>query len=247
MSASNIEIAEIDRVEIAVEPWVWEFARVRRDEIDRNFARRREARPALWNDRVLLLHRYTVSDGVLRGACFETDYASFLAWRDWDFPDAAVFNIFASAALRSADGAFLVGEMAPTTASAGYVYFPCGTPDLEDIGSDGALDLDGSVRRELMEETGLEIGELDAGPGWTLVHERGFLSLMKRLTARENAEAFRARIMRNIAKQLQPEFCDVRIVRGRSDLEARMPQFLVAYLEDVWRSGDRTSLMRGHR
>jgi len=236
---SKIQIADISRADVAFEHWTWEFARARRDEIERNFAQRRTERPTLWNGRAVLLHRYAIGDGVLRGACFETDYASFLAWRDWNFPDAAVFNIFASAALQSADGAFLVGEMAPTTASAGQVYFPCGTPDPEDIGADGALDLDGSVRRELAEETGLEIGALDAAPGWTMVHDRGYLGLMKRLTARQNAEELRARIMSNIAGQTQPEFCDIRIVRGRADLDPRMPRFMVAYLEDVWRQETR--------
>ncbi len=47
--------------------------------------------------------------------------------------DAGVFNVFAAAALRAADGAYLLGEMAPSTAAAGQLYFPCGTPDPEDI------------------------------------------------------------------------------------------------------------------
>jgi 8-oxo-dGTP pyrophosphatase MutT (NUDIX family) len=233
--APKIEIYPIDRVEIAVEAWPWEFARARRDEIDRSFVERQREGPTLWNGRVLLLHRYAVRDGVLQGACFETDYASFLAWRDWGFPDANVFNIFAAAALQSADGAFLVGEMGPSTASAGLVYFPCGTPDPEDITPHGALDLAGSVSRELLEETGLDIAELAAEPGWTMVHDRGFMALMKRLRARENAEEFRARIEANLVKQAGPEFCDIHIVRGRADLDYRMPRFVVAYLEEAWR------------
>jgi|HubBroStandDraft_1064217.scaffolds.fasta_scaffold10074_7 8-oxo-dGTP pyrophosphatase MutT (NUDIX family) len=232
---ANIEIAEIDRVEIAVEPWSWQFAFARRDEIDRNFARRQSEGSAIWNGRVLLLHRYVVRDGVLQGACFETDYASFLAWRDWGFPDAGVFNVFGSAALQSADGAFLLGEMGPSTASAGSVYFPCGTPDPDDISAEGTLDLAGSVSRELLEETGLEIAALDVRPGWIMVQDRGFLNLMKLLTARQNAEEFRARIMHNLAAQARPEFCDIRIVRGPADLDHRVPRFLVAYFEKAWR------------
>ena len=233
--ASKIEIYPIDRVEIAVETWPWEFARVRRDEIDRSFVERQRQGPTLWNGRVLLLHRYAVRDGVLHGACFEIDYASFLAWRDWGFPDANVFNIFAAAALQSADGAFLVGEMGPSTASAGSVYFPCGTPDPEDISAEGTLDLAGSVGRELLEETGLDIATLVAEPGWTMVHDRGFMALMKRLRTQENAEEFRARIKANVARQARPEFCDIHIIRGRADLDHRMPRFVVAYLEEEWR------------
>ena len=173
----DTEIIELDRVEIAVEPWAWEFAHARRAEIDRHFASRQRERPALWNGRVLLVHRYGVDRGVLRGACFETDYASFLAWRDWDLPDAGVFNVFAAAALQAADGAYLVGEMAPSTATAGQLYFPCGTPDPVDITAGGTLDLAGSLARELLEETGIDIATLDAAPGWCLVRDRGYLAL----------------------------------------------------------------------
>ena len=235
MSSGATEIFELDRVEIAVEPWSWEFAIGRREEIDRHFASRRRERPALWNGRVLLLNRYTIRDGVLRGACFETDYASFLAWRDWNLPDSSVFNVFAAAALRAADGAYLVGEMAQSTAGAGQLYFPCGTPDLQDIGVGGVLDLAGSLSRELLEETGIDIGTLAAEPGWTLVRDRGFVALMKRLTARQNSQELHSRIMRHLASEAQPEFYAIRVVRGRADLDPRMPRFLVAFLEKVWR------------
>src|SRR6516164_11744988 len=90
-----------------------------------------------------------------RVAAASTDYASFLAWRDWGCPTVDVFNIFAAAALQSADGAFLLGRMAPSTSAAGQWVFPSGTPDPDDINSTGSLDLVGNVGRELFEETGL--------------------------------------------------------------------------------------------
>ena len=234
MLPEMIEIHSIDRVEVAVSSWDWDFAKSRRAEIDHHFAARQRARPALWNGRVLLLNRYVVTDGVLRGACFETDFASFLAWRDWDFPNPGVFNIFAAAALQSADGAYLVGEMAPSTAAAGQIYFPCGTPDPRNVGG-GKLDLDDSLRCELLEETGIEIATLDVVPGWNFLRDRGFLALMKRITARENADALRSRIMRNLENDSQPEFCDIHIVRGPGDLDPRMPRFVTAFLAAVWR------------
>lgn len=233
-SGVDIEIIEFDRAEIAVEPYSWPFAVDRRAEIDRHFASRQGAPGALWNGRVLLLNRYTIHDGTLRGACFETDFASFLAWRDWNFPDPTVYNVFAAGALRTADGAYLVGEMAPHTASAGALYFPCGTPDPADI-ANGTLDLAGSLRRELREETGIDSSALEAEPGWTLVRDRGFLGLLRQLTAREGADELRARIMRYLASEADPELSDIRIVRGPGDLDPRMPGFVVAFLEKVWR------------
>ena len=84
---------------------------------------------------------------MLRGASFETDYASFLAWRDWGCPGVGVFNVFAAAALQSAAGAFLLGQMAPFTSSAGRWVFPCDTPNRDDISSAGMLDLCLMIRR----------------------------------------------------------------------------------------------------
>jgi len=235
-----LEIAPLERAEITVEPWEWEFAVKRRAEIDRHFAARRRQQPALWNGRVLLLKDYRIANGVLSGSSFETDFASFMAWRDWDFPDRSVFNVFAMAAVRAADGGYLLGEMADYTASAGFLYFPCGTPDPEDV-AEGMLDLDGSARRELFEETGIDIGTLAARPGWTLVRERNFLALIKQATFAEDAGKLRARVMRHLASGAQPEFSDIRIVRGRADLAAEMPLFAVAFLESVWREEARGS------
>jgi 8-oxo-dGTP pyrophosphatase MutT (NUDIX family) len=223
------EISTLDRVEIVVESWRWEFAHARAAEIAGHFAARQRERPALWNGRVLLLHRFAVENGVLRGASFETDYANFLAWRDWGCPDAGVFNVFAAAALQAADGAFLVGRMAPFTSIAGQWLFPCGTPDPKDVRA-GMLDLAGSARRELFEETGLEIGAMQAQPGWTLVRDSGFIALLKRVTVNESAEDLRARIARYLAREAQPEFSELRILRGIADIDPDMPRFLQTYL-----------------
>jgi hypothetical protein len=233
--AQALEIIPIDRVEIALEPWSWEFAVKRREEIERHFADRQRERPAIWNGRVILLNRYEIEGGLLRGASFETDFASFLAWRDWGCPDATVFNVFSVAALQAADGAYLVGEMADSTASAGQLYFPCGTPDPKDISAKRTLDLARSVSRELLEETGIDIATLAAEPGWCLVRDGGFIAVLKRLTAPQSAEALRSRIMRFLANERQPEFSDLHIVRGSGDLDPRMPAFVVAFLENVWR------------
>jgi hypothetical protein len=235
--APDTEIVELDHVEIAVAPWRWEFAHQRREDIERHFAARQREQPALWNGRVLLINRYAIEKSVLRGSSFETDYASFLSWRDWGLPDAGVFNIFAAAALRSADGAYLVGRMAPSTSVAGQWLFPCGTPDLKDVSAAGMLDLAGSVGRELFEETGLDIGTFKAEPGWTLVRDGGFIALMKRLVAGESAETLRARIVRHLAKEAQPEFSDIRFLRSVADVDLAMPRFLTAYLARVIAAG----------
>jgi hypothetical protein len=232
---AHCEVFELDRADIAVEPFSWRFAAEQRDDIDRFFAELQRQRPGVWNGRVLLLSRYAMAGRVLRGACFETDYASFITWRDREFPDPTVYNFFAAAALRSADGAYLLGEMASYTAGAGRTYFCCGTPEPDDIGTGGAVDLDDNLSRELLEETGIAIEELDAEPGWTLVHDRCFLGFMKRLTARDDADTLRERIRRHIASEKHPELADMRIVRGPADIDSRMPPSVAAFLQRQWR------------
>ena len=231
--APLVEIVPVERVEITVAPWQWEFAVKRRAEIDAHFAVRQQRQP-LWNGRVILLKDYRIENGMLSGSGFETDFASFVAWRDWNFPDRDVFNVFAMAAVRAADGGYLLGQMADHTASAGFLYFPCGTPDLEDV-SDGKLDLEGSAARELFEETGTDITTLAAEPGWSLVREQNFIALIKRLTSAENAQQLRTRILYYLASGTHSELSDIRVVSGRGDLTAQVPAFVAAFLESVWR------------
>ncbi len=233
-STTDIEITALDRTEIVLEPWSWRFASERRNEIGRHFAEVQRRRAGVWNGRILLLQRYAIAGAVLRGACYQADYASFCAWRDWGFPDTAVYNVFAAAALRSADGAFLVGEMASSTANAGLITFPCGTPEPADLDSAGGLDLVANLGRELLEETGIDIGELQAGLGWIMVRDRGYLALLKQVTSQSSADDLRARIMRHLAREQRPEFVDIRTVRSPADFHPRMPHFVTAYLRDFW-------------
>lgn len=224
----------VDRLSFELDPRIWAFAAERRAEIDAHFATRRRERPSLWNGDVLLLADHTLNGEALRGRYFKTDFASFLAWRDWNFPDPAIRNCYAQAALRGADGAFLLGVMAGHTANAGQIYFPSGTPDASDV-IDGAVDLEASLWRELAEETGLTEKDLAPQPGWLAVFVGIRIALTKVLQARENAEALRARILRNIATQQSPELSDIRIVRGPDDLDSRIPASVTAALAHLWR------------
>jgi len=156
-----------------------------------------------------------------------------MAWCQWDFPDPGVYNFYAAAALRAADGAYLVGEMALHTAGAGERYFPSGTPEPTDTMDGRVVDLHANLCRELLEETGIAIAELEEAPGWLLVRDRNYLALMKQVTAHQNADELRNRIIRFLEKESQPEFSDIHIVRSRSDLDSRIPIWAIGYLEAV--------------
>ncbi len=228
-----VEVAELDFV---VEPKRWPFAETERAAIAAHWAALREAKPALFNGRILLLGARDLSPGAdgalrLKGAYFEADYADFIAWRDFGFPGEPVSNCFSMAALRSADGAFLLGEMAAHTANAGRTYFPAGTPDPSDV-FDGRVDLDASARRELKEETGLAAEDADVRPGWTVVMDGPRIACMKMMTVPRPAEAIKAEVDAFLAADPNSELARMHIVRRLDDADpARTPLFTRAYLE----------------
>jgi 8-oxo-dGTP pyrophosphatase MutT (NUDIX family) len=231
----KIRVISIERLDLDFEPHAWDWADRNRAAIDAHFAKAVERQPLLWNGRVLLLHRYQIEEGLFRGTYFETDFASFLAWRDFGFPDASTANCFAMAALRSGDGAYLLGRMAAHTANAGKIYFPSGTPDPSDL-RNGVVDLERSVLRELAEETGLEFGDVTLGQRWHVVIDGTRIAMMRPSVSRSLAEQLKNQIRVYLQLQRNPEFTDIVVVRSSSDVTAEMPGFVRAYLEYVWSS-----------
>ena len=230
---TDARVVRIERLDMAFAPRPWPFAQSRRAEIDAHFARRKAARPRIFNGEVLMLYEHAVDGAVFRGSFLKTDYASFISWIDWGHPETGVRDCFALGALRSADGAFLLGVMGPHTANAGNIYFPCGTPDPSDV-KDSAVDLTANIWRELEEETGLTAADLGAQPGWFTVFTGPQIAHLKIMQAREDAVALRARILEFMARQDPPELSDIRIVRGPADLDPMMRPFVVKFLCEQW-------------
>ena len=123
-----------------------------------------------------------------------------------------------------------LGEMGSHTSTAGRIYFPSGTPDLNDL-SNAAVDISGSVARELEEETGLVPGEYRVEPDWHCVYTGPIMAMIRILHVDLPGDALRARIEANLARQQQPELSAIHLVRGRRDLTAAMPSFVTAFIE----------------
>ena len=223
-------IHRVTSLDLPVEKWSWPFAETRSAEISAHFAAKRRAKPKMWNGRVLMGRNPVFAGARLSASYFETDFASFLAWRDWGYPDKDVFNGFGMGALRSADGAFVLGEMGQHTSTAGRIYFPSGTPDLDDI-SHGAVDISASVARELEEETGLAPDQYRSEPDWHCVFTGPAMAMIRILHVDMTGDALRARIEANLALQQLPELAAIHLVRGTRDLTAAMPGFVTAFIE----------------
>lgn len=223
-------IHRVTTLDLKLERWAWPFAIARRAEIDAHFAEKQREKPTLWNGRVLLGRNPVFDGGRCSASYFETDFASFLAWRDWGFPDDNVFNGFGMGALRASDGAFVLGEMGQHTANAGRIYFPAGTPDPDDIRGE-TVDIAGSIAREIEEETGLTPADYRPHAHWDCVISGRALAMIRVLDVDLDGEALRARIEANLARQDQPELAAIHLVRARDDLTAAMPRFVAAFFE----------------
>jgi 8-oxo-dGTP pyrophosphatase MutT (NUDIX family) len=235
------EIHRVSTLDLKLEPFAWPFALARRAEIDTHFEAQQREKPKIWNGRVLLARKSVFEGNRFASSYFETDFASFLAWRDWGFPDKDIFNGFGMGALRCADGAFVMGEMGGHTANAGRIYFPSGTPDLDDIDG-GAVDIEGSVAREVEEETGLTSADYRADVHWDCVVTGFSVAMIRILHADISGEAMRKRIEANLARQSEPELSAIHLVRGTSDLTAAMPRFVTAFIEQEFDSQPSPSL-----
>jgi 8-oxo-dGTP pyrophosphatase MutT (NUDIX family) len=234
MTPGNVagSVCELSRLDLVYAPQPWPFAVERRTEIDAHFEHARRERAGIWNGQILMMHRHRLDDGVLKGAFLQTDYASFMAWRDWGFPETGVINCFSMAALRASDGGWIMGVMGPQTSASGKIYFPAGTPDPGDV-VNGMVDLAGSVIREVAEETGLGAGDFVERDGWHCVVDGPRIALMKVLQAHDPAQMLRQRILEYLARETAPELADIRIVRSRRDFDPMMPRFVTTFLNSI--------------
>lgn len=227
-------VVPVRHLDMRLEPEDWVGARQSRDAIAAYFEAEKQLQPKMWNGRVLILASHRLEGEVLTGRFRQTDFASLLWWLRHDCPDRSVRNCFAMAALRAADGAFLLGRMAAWTANAGKVYFAAGTPDLDDVRADGVVDLAGSMTRELAEETGLAAPHVAIAPEWSAVMGETRLALMRTVSSPLPADALAAHIRDFLRLQAKSELDDMVIVRGPGDLTPSMPPFIHAYLLARW-------------
>lgn len=227
---SEPEIVELDDIDCRLEPRAWAFAEDNREAIATHWQEVIARKPASFNGKILLLHRWEVVGRSFRGAYLMTDYASFLAWRDFGTPGEPKWNCFAMAALQAADGAFLLGEMAEHTSNAGAIYFAAGTPDPSDL--DGNIvNLAGSVTREMEEETGISPDDIAIDKGWTAVFHGPRIAMMKSVRSPLGAVALKQRIEGFLASEQEPELTRMHVVARPGDIVTdRMPYFQQAYL-----------------
>lgn len=148
---------------------------------------------------------------------WRSDFKSFIHWRDNGYPQADALDCFGSVILRSAEGHVLLATQREGI-NAGTTYFPGGFIDDRDASLGGAVDVDGSVARELAEETGLDAGAFDRTPGYLLTRSGPILSIGIEYQSPLEAEALRDAISRHLSAEVEPELSDIFFASSVDDL-----------------------------
>ncbi len=133
-------------------------------EVAANWEREKAANPHLFNGRLVALNDATLCDGAVRATGQLVPYAYHLWWRR-QTEKPPTFHSFGMPVIRSADGAVIAIRMSPITANAGKVYCASGSLEQDDI-VDGRIDLDANMAREVAEETGLDLAEMESEPDY---------------------------------------------------------------------------------
>lgn len=198
------------------EPWPW------RDEnaeaIGEHWARAAAEKPSLFDGEVLVARRFSIEDGIWRGAHIVVRYSALKYWLSQGFIETGACNTFASAVVVTADGAVLLGRMGAHTANAGRLYFPCGTPDLDDV-TGGRLDFEASMLRELEEETGLGADVLVPSEQRWIGQDGPLVCCARRIDTRLTADEVRACFEAHRASGRDDELADIVLVRDAASLD----------------------------
>lgn len=219
-----IRVEPIDGFSLRLIEGGWAFAQDNRARIDRHWQAVVAEKPTLWNGKVLLCTAADVANRQFSAELVETDYASFVAWRDWGRPDQSVRNCFGVAAAFSADGALVLGVMGGWTLNAGKAYPPSGTLEPKDVRPDGSVDLHGNMRTELLEETGLDLAH--ARPGeMVAIFEGPRLAIAQRHDFAMSFADMEHHFAAHAQAEEQPELSAIEAVRHTSQIDSRMPGY----------------------
>ncbi len=133
-------------------------------EVASNWEREKAANPHLFNGRLVALNEVKLCDGAVRATGQLVPYAYHLWWRRQD-QKPRTFHSFGMPVIRSSDGAIIAIRMSSITANAGKVYCASGSLEEDDI-VDGRIDLDANMAREVAEETGLALDDMEPEPDY---------------------------------------------------------------------------------
>lgn len=205
-------VVPVDTVDVRLQPAMHPLAARHRAAIDEDWRQEKAANPALFDGEVILLSDLAFRDGELVGTCHATRFSTFLYWRK-NRETSAAEHVFAHAALVSSDNALVAIRMGSHTANAGRVYFAAGSFEPVDF-RDGQVDIEANMRREVGEETGIDLDTATRVEGYHLFSEHGATVIFRRYHFDRTAADMAQAISDFVAHEAEPEIDGPVIIRG---------------------------------
>lgn len=211
----------------------WSWADKNAEAIAAHWQEAKAGKPDLFDGKVLVASEVGIEQSRLVSEHIVTRYSALTYWKSLGFPHAGAFNLFGAGVVVTSDGAVLLGRMADHTANAGYSYFPCGTPDTDDI-VNGKLDLESSILREMEEETGLGAAHLHPSDQRWILWDGPLFCCARRLDTPLSAVEAGALTAKHLASQERPELAQIVFAKNLGDLEGlKVPAYADALLRQI--------------
>ncbi|KXF76876.1 NUDIX hydrolase [Paramesorhizobium deserti] len=219
----------IDRVEVRVVPGALDYAVKNKAAIERNWHEEVSANPNLFNGELYLAPHAHIGDGTLRADFVRSLYETLLYWRR-DPETVRPWHIFGVGVVVSSDNRLIAARMAAHNAGGGRIYFPAGSIDDNDI-VDGVVDYDRNNRREVQEETGLDLSHAEQEAKIHLVTGNRSIALFRRYRFTDDAATLIARIEAHLAGQDDPELDRIIEVSGPGQMGEATPSYVRAFAD----------------
>jgi 8-oxo-dGTP pyrophosphatase MutT (NUDIX family) len=222
------QIVSVRSVSVVLETGPHPFIAGNEDAIARNWERATADNPALFDGRMALLSELKLAGEDLVGRCHIVPYSAFMYWRTLR-PVDGIIHAYAHALLVSSDNALVLIRMGATSVNAGLVYCAAGSFEPEDF-RDGLADIEANMRREVWEETGLDITDWEHEHAYQILAKVTGTVLFRRYFSDRTADELAESIRAHVALESEPEIEGPVIVRTAEDkpdrLAAQMPALI---------------------
>ena len=222
------EIFELRTVDVGIAEGAHPFRGAHDAEIAENWEAEIAANPTLFDGDIVFQRAMKLENGHLASTAHLTGFSTLLYWRRQARPTGGA-HLFAMPLILSSDGALVAIRMARHTANPGKVYCAAGSLDASDIVA-GRCDLDANMRREVLEETGLDLDHARSEAVYRAVIVDRTVCVTRLFQFASDAETLREAIRSHISGDVDPEIDDAVIIRSgdarRDDYAFFMPPFL---------------------
>lgn len=214
MSVARLKTCRLRLVERS-----WAFSDRHSDAVAAYWATAIADNPSLFDGDVFVTENWSVENGHLAGEAVATKFSAYLYWREHGFDQGVTSETFASAGVVAADGGIVLVRAVGGTLNGGHYVTPGGLVDKRDVTVDGLLDLAGAAGRELSEETGLNMSDLQREDGFLLANLMPYLCVASVYRSSRSGAELASTIERFLADQEVPEVEDVRVIYNTADLD----------------------------